>query len=442
MCVFMLGLYTELHNIPRKLPNSKSKNNRYNRTIYYPGESMVLRDPIYHPRVRAIVDTTLYTDSCHPKGIAQSEFLTPSLLYCPTTALGGGGDAHLDLNLRVQVRQQVGSASTRSADTGPADGLPLLVVSTRRAKMASASSDSDGVGFESVSESSSGSDSDSESGEMHATRNSRGQQSGDNEEQKDYVSLLDKATASVKSRMKETMKQAVSNAPGGGVRRTNNLSKRKRNNVDSDSPSREARKITKDDPVNKSAVIYIGHIPHGFYEDQMRSYFSQFGDVRRLRLSRNKKTGRSKHYAFIEFDKRSTAKIVAATMNGYFLAGRQLVSHVVKTNSVHPKMFAGSNRKFRPIPWRLIAKQKHNAPRTESQQAQRIEKLKSKEAKKRAKLKAMGIDYDFAGYSGKKVNAEQGEEESQASKRQKTDPKDSAKKGKKSKKRKSTKTKT
>ena len=44
---------------------------------------------------------------------------------------------------------------------------------------------------------------------------------------------------------------------------------------------------------DRPRVLYIGHVPHGFYEDQMRAYFGQFGDVTRLRLSRNKKTGRS-----------------------------------------------------------------------------------------------------------------------------------------------------
>jgi nucleolar protein 15 len=39
----------------------------------------------------------------------------------------------------------------------------------------------------------------------------------------------------------------------------------------------------------KPGVIYLGRIPHGFYEDEMRGYFSQFGTVTRLRLSRNKK---------------------------------------------------------------------------------------------------------------------------------------------------------
>eukprot|EP00965_Chrysotila_dentata_P070970 2345471-Pleurochrysis_carterae.AAC.5 len=37
------------------------------------------------------------------------------------------------------------------------------------------------------------------------------------------------------------------------------------------------------------AVLYLGHIPHGFYEEQMRGFFSQFGTVTRLRLARNSK---------------------------------------------------------------------------------------------------------------------------------------------------------
>lgn len=38
----------------------------------------------------------------------------------------------------------------------------------------------------------------------------------------------------------------------------------------------------------KTGTIYLGRIPHGFHEEEMSSYFSQFGEVTRLRLSRNK----------------------------------------------------------------------------------------------------------------------------------------------------------
>lgn len=65
----------------------------------------------------------------------------------------------------------------------------------------------------------------------------------------------------------------------------------------------------------ETGVIYIGRLPHGFYEHEMKSYFSQFGPIRNLRVSRNKKTGKPKHFAFVEFEEASTAEIVAKTMD-------------------------------------------------------------------------------------------------------------------------------
>lgn len=43
-----------------------------------------------------------------------------------------------------------------------------------------------------------------------------------------------------------------------------------------------------------SGVVYIGHIPHGFYEEAMNGFFKQFGDVVRVRISRSKRSGRCK----------------------------------------------------------------------------------------------------------------------------------------------------
>jgi len=36
-------------------------------------------------------------------------------------------------------------------------------------------------------------------------------------------------------------------------------------------------------------VVYLSHIPEGFCEEEMNSYFSQFGRVTRLNLVRSKK---------------------------------------------------------------------------------------------------------------------------------------------------------
>ncbi|KAF9926288.1 MKI67 FHA domain-interacting nucleolar phosphoprotein [Mortierella alpina] len=153
-------------------------------------------------------------------------------------------------------------------------------------------------------------------------------------------------------------------------------------------------------PKDKSAtgVVYLGRIPHGFYEDQMQAYFSQFGKVLRLRLSRNKKTGKSKHYAFIEFASQEVADIVADTMDNYLLFGHQLKCKALQPSQIHPAMFLGANKKFKAIPWQKISKEKHNAEKSVGQMKQVARKLLKNESAKRAKLAELGIDYEFPGY--------------------------------------------
>jgi nucleolar protein 15 len=130
----------------------------------------------------------------------------------------------------------------------------------------------------------------------------------------------------------------------------------------------------------------------------MNAYFSQFGKVLRLRLSRNKKTGKSKHYAFIEFASQEVADIVADTMDNYLLFGHQLKCKALQSTQIHPAMFLGANKKFKAIPWQKISKEKHNAEKSAAQMKQVAKKLLKNESAKRAKLAELGIDYEFPGY--------------------------------------------
>lgn len=91
-------------------------------------------------------------------------------------------------------------------------------------------------------------------------------------------------------------------------------------------------------------------VPRGFFEPQMKKYFSQFGRVNRLRLSRNKKTGASKHYAFVEFASTEVADIVARTMDNYLLFGHILKCKLVPEDQVHPDLFKGAGQRFKVDP--------------------------------------------------------------------------------------------
>lgn len=74
-------------------------------------------------------------------------------------------------------------------------------------------------------------------------------------------------------------------------------------------------------------------------------------------------TGASKHYAFIEFEHESVATIVAETMDNYLLSGHILQCKIVPADQVHPKLWIGANRKFRPVPKGRIERLRHNAVR-------------------------------------------------------------------------------
>ena len=45
---------------------------------------------------------------------------------------------------------------------------------------------------------------------------------------------------------------------------------------------------------DERGVVYLSNVPHGFYENQMFKFFSQFGKVTNLRLGRSKKTGENR----------------------------------------------------------------------------------------------------------------------------------------------------
>lgn len=139
-------------------------------------------------------------------------------------------------------------------------------------------------------------------------------------------------------------------------------------------------------------TVYVGRIPHGFYEKEMREYFSQFGEISKLRLSRNKHTGASKHFAFIEFSSNEVAKIVAETMDNYLLFGHLLKCKYAQPDSLHPDTWKGANKKFRKIPHEKLERERLAAPKTQEQWDRKNAREKKKRNKKARQLEALGLE--------------------------------------------------
>ncbi|KAI9785707.1 MAG: hypothetical protein M1839_008724 [Geoglossum umbratile] len=140
-------------------------------------------------------------------------------------------------------------------------------------------------------------------------------------------------------------------------------------------------------------VIYVGRIPHGFYEREMRSYFTQFGEILRLRLSRNKKTGRSKHYAFIEFASSEVARIVAETMDNYLMFGHILKCKTVPQEQVHENLWKGANKRFKKIPRNRIEGKKLEVAASKESWDKRVKIEGRRRKEKLRELKAIGYEF-------------------------------------------------
>ncbi|NXH06960.1 MK67I protein, partial [Loxia leucoptera] len=126
------------------------------------------------------------------------------------------------------------------------------------------------------------------------------------------------------------------------------------------------------------------------------------GTVTRLRLSRSKKTGASKGYAFMEFESDDVAKIVADTMNNYLFSERLLKCQFMPPEKVHENLFKDCDKIFRKPSQPAV--RRYNRVRSLLEKARMTKRLLRKERLLRKKLAEKGLDYDFPGFASQALS--------------------------------------
>jgi len=72
-----------------------------------------------------------------------------------------------------------------------------------------------------------------------------------------------------------------------------------------------------------SNKIYVGNLPYSTTEDDLRTEFSECGEIERVQLITDRDTGRSKGFAFISFES-AEALTSALDKNNQDLQGRSM----------------------------------------------------------------------------------------------------------------------
>jgi len=146
----------------------------------------------------------------------------------------------------------------------------------------------------------------------------------------------------------------------------------------------------------KRGVVYIGHLPHGFYEDELKGFFKQFGTVTRVKVSRSAKTGKSKGYAFVEFTHNEVAKIVAETMNNYLMFERLVKAQYIPPEKVSINMFPKrymTETNYVALNRRNSAIARQNVMPTDKKRMKHMSRIIHRISASINNLKEMGIEY-------------------------------------------------
>jgi RNA recognition motif-containing protein len=82
--------------------------------------------------------------------------------------------------------------------------------------------------------------------------------------------------------------------------------------------------------------LYVGNLSYGTTDDDLRSFFSQFGEVASAKVIKDRETGRSRGFGFVEMGSKEEGQAAIEGSNGADFQGRPL-----KVNESQPRERTG-----------------------------------------------------------------------------------------------------
>jgi RNA recognition motif-containing protein len=77
--------------------------------------------------------------------------------------------------------------------------------------------------------------------------------------------------------------------------------------------------------------IYVGNLSYQIKEDSLKVMFDEFGEVASVKIIKDRFTGRSKCFGFVEMPSNSEADQAIKSLNGKFMEGKN-----IKVNPADP----------------------------------------------------------------------------------------------------------
>ena len=96
--------------------------------------------------------------------------------------------------------------------------------------------------------------------------------------------------------------------------------------------------------------LYVGNLSYSTTEDGLRTLFAQAGTVNSVALIKDRDSGQSKGFAFVEMGSQADVQKAITMFHGYMLEDRELKVNTAKAREERGNAFGnrGSGRQHRP----------------------------------------------------------------------------------------------
>jgi RNA recognition motif-containing protein len=83
--------------------------------------------------------------------------------------------------------------------------------------------------------------------------------------------------------------------------------------------------------------LYVGNLPYTTTNDDLRALFATYGEVTRATIIKDRDTGRSKGFGFVDMANDSEGQAAIAALNGSDMKGRPLKVNVSEPRKDGPR---------------------------------------------------------------------------------------------------------
>jgi len=92
--------------------------------------------------------------------------------------------------------------------------------------------------------------------------------------------------------------------------------------------------------------LFVGGLPFATTDDELRDVFAAHGTVASATVVKDRDTGRSKGFGFVEFENDDEGKAAEKALNGSDLGGRSITVNEARPREDRPRRdFGGDNRR-------------------------------------------------------------------------------------------------